>query len=59
MLSLILRVVAFLLFVLGALNQPIFHQGQLKEYGWGLAAWVLATLLAGYGPQTSWGHPPQ
>lgn len=51
MLGIILRVVALILFVVGALNQTLFGQGELDLALWGLAAWVLATLVGGYGPQ--------
>ncbi len=50
MLALILRVVAFLLFLLAACNQTILSQPPADLVAWGLAAWVLATLVGGYGP---------
>ena len=50
MISLILRVVAFLLFVLAGVNQTLFGQPPADLVAFGLASWVLATLLKGYGP---------
>ncbi len=52
MLGLILRVIAFLLFLLAAVNQTLFSQPPADLVAWGLAAWVLATLLDGYGPRS-------
>jgi hypothetical protein len=54
MVSLILRVVAFILFLVAGFNQTLFHQGELDLIAFGLAAWVLATLLGGYGPASPW-----
>lgn len=51
MLGIILRVIAFLLFVLAAANQTVFSQPPADLIAWGLAAWVLAILVGGYGPQ--------
>jgi len=51
MLGILLRVVAVILFVVGAANQTLFKQGELDLIAWGLAAWCLATLVGGYGPQ--------
>lgn len=45
MISLILLIVAFLLFVVAALNQTVFEQPPADLVAWGLAAWALATLL--------------
>lgn len=45
MLGLILRVVAFLLFVIAALNQTLLDQSPTDLAYWALAAWVLSTLL--------------
>ena len=50
MLGLILRVIAFLLFLLAAVNQTVFSQPPADEVAFGLACWVLATLVGGYGP---------
>lgn len=50
MIGLILRVVAFVLFLLAGFNQVIFQQGELDLVAFGLAAWVLATLVGGWGP---------
>jgi uncharacterized membrane protein YuzA (DUF378 family) len=51
MLGIILRVIALILFVVAALNQTLFGQPELDLIAWALAAWVLATLVGGYGPQ--------
>jgi hypothetical protein len=51
MLGIILRVVAFLLFLLAAVNQTVFSQPPADLVAFGLACWVLATLVGGYGPQ--------
>lgn len=48
MLGLILRVVAFLLFCVAALGETLFDQGPADLVAWGLAAWVLSTLLDGW-----------
>lgn len=45
MIALILLVLAFLCFVVAALNQTVFEQGPVDLVAWGLAAWALATLL--------------
>lgn len=50
MLGIILRVIAFLVFLLAAVNQTVFSQPPADLVAFGLAAWVLATLLDGYGP---------
>jgi len=47
MLGIILRVVAFVLFLLAAVGQTIFEQPPAYLVAWGLAAWVLATLVGG------------
>lgn len=47
MLGIVLRVVAFILFLVGAFNQTLFNQGELDLYGFALACWVLATLVGG------------
>lgn len=51
MLGIILRVVAFLLFLIGACGGTLFNQGELDLFGFALAAWVLATFVGPYGPQ--------
>lgn len=52
MLGILLRVVAVILFVVGASNQVLFSQPELDLYGWALACWCLATTpVGGYGPQ--------
>ncbi len=48
--TLFLRVLAFLLFLLAACNQTVLSQPPGDLVAFGLAAWVAATLLAGYGP---------
>jgi hypothetical protein len=55
MLGILLRVVAVILFVVGASNQVLFSQPELDLYGWALACWCLATVVGGYGPQ--WNRP--
>jgi len=45
--ALILKVVAFILFVVAAVNETLFDQSPQDLVAWGLAAWVLATLLGG------------
>lgn len=45
MIALILRVLAFLLFLLAAVNQTLLGQPPADLVAWGLAAWVLSTLL--------------
>ena len=56
MISLILRVVAFILFLCAGFNQALFSQPELDLIAFGLAAWVLATLLTGYGPASPIRH---
>ncbi len=58
MISIILRVVAFVLFLAGAFNQTLFGQAELDLYGFALAAWVLATLLGGAGPAWTYRRAP-
>ena len=48
MLGIILRVIAFILFLVAAVGQTIFEQPPLDLAYFGLAAWVLATLIGGY-----------
>ncbi len=50
MLGLVLRVIAFLLFLLAGVNQTLFSQPPFDLVAFGLAAWVLATVVGGYGP---------
>lgn len=50
MLGVILRVVAFLLFVGAALNQTWFSQPPADLVAFGLAAWVLASFDRGWWP---------
>ncbi len=50
MLGILLRVIAFILFILAGCGQTIFQQPPLDLAYFGLAAWVLATLVGGYGP---------
>jgi len=47
MFAIVLKVIAFLLFLAGAFNQTLLGQGELDLYGFALAAWVLASLLGG------------
>lgn len=53
MLTVLLWLVAFLCFLLAAVNQTLFSQPPAD-----LIAWVLATLLAGYGPPVPWRREP-
>ncbi len=57
MIGLILRVVAFILFLVAAFNQTLFSQPPHDLIAFALAAWVLATLVGGYGPHWTYGHP--
>ena len=57
--SLLLRVVAFILFLVSALNQTLFQQTPQELVAWGLAAWVLATILGGVGPAFTIARAPQ
>jgi hypothetical protein len=50
MLGIVLRVVAFFAFLLAAVGQTVFDQPPADLVAWGLAAWVLATLVAPLGP---------
>jgi hypothetical protein len=50
MISLLLRVLALILFLSGGFNGTLFSQGELDLVCFGLAAWVLAGLVEGYGP---------
>lgn len=54
MISLILRVIAFILFLVAGCNQALFGQGERDLVAFGLAFWVLATLVGGYGPPAPW-----
>ena len=50
MIGLILRVIALLLFLIVGFGWSLGHVDGLRLVGFGLACWVLATLLGGYGP---------
>lgn len=50
MIALLLRVLAFILFLVAAFNQTLFSQPPADLVAFGLAFWVLSTLVAGYGP---------
>lgn len=50
MLGIALRIIAFLLFVIAAFNQTVFEQPPADLVAFGLACWVLATLLGGFFP---------
>lgn len=50
MIGLILRIVAFILFVIAAHWHNLGSVGQLSLACWGLACWVLATVVGGWGP---------
>lgn len=57
MIGLLLRIVAFILFLVAAFNQTLFGQGELDLIAFGLAFWILATLLGGWGPAITWNRP--
>lgn len=59
MLGIALRIAAAFAFVLAAANQTILSQPPADLVAWGLAFWVLATLVGGYGPQWTYGRQPQ
>lgn len=44
----ILRALAFILFMVAAVNETLFDQGPQDLVAFGLAAWVLATLIGHY-----------
>lgn len=50
MIALVLRALALLLFLLAGFNQDVFDQPAGDLVAFGLASWVAATLLSGYGP---------
>ncbi len=50
MISLILLLVAALLFLLAGVNQTLFDQGPFDLVAFGLLAYVLSILLSGFGP---------
>lgn len=50
MIGIILRVVAFILFLVAGFNQTLFGQGELDLIAFALACWVVAALVGGYGP---------
>jgi len=52
--GIILRVLAFVLFFLAGCGQTLLDQGPADLIAFGLAAWVLATLVGGYGPAAPW-----
>jgi len=54
MIGIILRVIACLLFVIAGCDGTLFDQGPGDLVAFGLAAWVLATLVGGYGPAAPW-----
>lgn len=58
MIAIILRVLAFVAFFLAGVNQTILDQPPQDLVAFGLAAWVLATLLAGVGPAWPKQAPP-
>jgi hypothetical protein len=59
MLGVIFRALALILFIVAACNQTLFSQPPADLVAWGLASWVLATLLAGVGPElTGWQRRP-
>lgn len=48
MLGIVLRVIAFLLFLVAAVNQTLFDQTPADLVAFGLASWVLASLIGGF-----------
>jgi len=50
MISLILLVIAFILFLVAGFNGTLFGHGPSSLVALGLAAFVLSILLGGYGP---------
>ena len=50
MASLILRFAAFVFFMLAGFDKVVLDQSPFDWVAFGLAAWVLATLLRGWGP---------
>lgn len=56
MISIILRVLACIVFLVAGFNQTLFHQGELDLIAFGLAFWVAATLLGGVGPEWTYGR---
>lgn len=52
MLGLALRLIALFLFLVAAIWGASFDQSQLDLMGFGFAAWVLSTLVGGYGPKS-------
>ena len=50
MISLLLLVLAFFLFLIAAIFGPTFQQSELDLVAFGLASWVLSILLSGFGP---------
>lgn len=51
MLSLVLRAVALIFFIVAGANNTLFSQPPADLIAFGLALWVGATLLEGYGPE--------
>jgi len=47
MLGIVFRVVALILFLVAGVNQTLFNQGPADLIAFGLASWVLGTLLDG------------
>ncbi len=48
MLGIALRALAFLMFFIAGCDQTVFNQSPVDWIAFGLAAWVLATLIGGY-----------
>lgn len=57
MLGILARLIALLLFVLAGVNQTLFSQPPPDLIAFGLAFWVAATLIGGYGPVAPWNRP--
>jgi hypothetical protein len=52
MISLILLLIAALLFLLAGTNQDLFDQSPSDFVAFGLLAWVIAVILSGVGPSS-------
>ena len=58
MLGIFLRIVGFGLFLVGAFNQTLFGHGSVSLGLFGLAAWILATLVGAWGPNVTLNRAP-
>jgi hypothetical protein len=53
MIDFVLRLAAFVFFMLAGFDKVVLNQSPFDWVAFGLAAWVLATLLEGWGPPPS------